>query len=390
MSKSKKEQKKKSSQLPFLLKPSYLNNEELNEIVINKYKGKNDSILYKYWTSPVCNWLVQKVVPSWLAPNLITFLGFVPIFLHSFLLAQYSPKFEQPIPRYTAFLSFLTAAFYSYCDNIDGKQARKTDTATALGQMFDHGIDCAVGMYMVQNIASTLQIGNTWLLYSNYLLALGGFYLTTWEEYCCEKFYLGYINGADEGTFLIRMLCLAAFIKPDMFQMTIFGFSISEITMILMFVAGVPTILTNFVKSFKSENFKIHGFKWITLSLLPCIVTLSIAIAWRLFNKELFEAHPRLIFTIIGYFFANINLRVLVAHLSHNFNTWYFAKRLWILFITPAIYYGLLKSFIDEMVFLWVFAIVLMLCFLHMFASITVQMSTSLKINVFTIKKKKI
>lgn len=37
-----------------------------------KYKGGSSSILYEHLWSPLCNWIVEKLIPSDLAPNTIT------------------------------------------------------------------------------------------------------------------------------------------------------------------------------------------------------------------------------------------------------------------------------------------------------------------------------
>lgn len=40
-----------------------------------KYKGGSVSVFYAHIWSPLCNWIVDNVMPSTLAPNLITALA---------------------------------------------------------------------------------------------------------------------------------------------------------------------------------------------------------------------------------------------------------------------------------------------------------------------------
>lgn len=51
---------------------------ELGEESIRNYiyKGGSDSLTYKYCWSPLSNWIVDHLIPSSLAPNTITAIGF--------------------------------------------------------------------------------------------------------------------------------------------------------------------------------------------------------------------------------------------------------------------------------------------------------------------------
>lgn len=49
----------------------------------HKYNGKDDSILYAKFISPLCQVIVEKYLPETLAPNLITVVGFfIGLFPH--------------------------------------------------------------------------------------------------------------------------------------------------------------------------------------------------------------------------------------------------------------------------------------------------------------------
>lgn len=56
-----------------------------------KYKGGSDSILYQYLWGPLAEWLVNNVIPVWMAPNVITLIGFAFIIVSSLTLTYYSP-----------------------------------------------------------------------------------------------------------------------------------------------------------------------------------------------------------------------------------------------------------------------------------------------------------
>jgi hypothetical protein len=53
-----------------------LDSEDRENLRNYKYVGGDNGILYKHCWSPLANWLV-KGTPNWLAPNMLTIIGFV-------------------------------------------------------------------------------------------------------------------------------------------------------------------------------------------------------------------------------------------------------------------------------------------------------------------------
>ncbi|CAH8640600.1 unnamed protein product [Heterobilharzia americana] len=105
-----------------------------------KYSCVDNSPFSTYIMHPFWDWLAQ-FYPVWLAPNLITFTGFLLTVAHYFLTCFYNPNFSATfsVPTWvwlvTAFLVFIAHTL----DGTDGKQARRTKSSSALGELFDHG-----------------------------------------------------------------------------------------------------------------------------------------------------------------------------------------------------------------------------------------------------------
>jgi hypothetical protein len=104
-----------------------------------KYAGADRSILYHYVLSPWAQFLVDVATPRWLAPNAITFLGLLPPVLTLAVALQAQPGLGQGMAGWVALLCAASMFAYSTLDNMDGKQARKTGSSSALGLLFDHG-----------------------------------------------------------------------------------------------------------------------------------------------------------------------------------------------------------------------------------------------------------
>lgn len=153
----------------------------LENIAAHEYKGGHytfmDAAFNPIWTS------LTELLPMWLAPNMVTFIGAMHCGLAYGLYWYYSPEFDAPLPSWLIFLAgYCTIAYYTF-DCMDGKQARRTGHSSPLGQLFDHGFDCICNLAHVSGHAGMLKIGRTvWfhVLHSSIFFA---FFMAQWEEY---------------------------------------------------------------------------------------------------------------------------------------------------------------------------------------------------------------
>ena len=68
------------------------------------YKGGDESLIYKYVTSKLAQALVDYVYPTWLAPNLITFVGWILVTSpHIIALFFHGTDFSSPLPWWLCF-----------------------------------------------------------------------------------------------------------------------------------------------------------------------------------------------------------------------------------------------------------------------------------------------
>lgn len=161
----------------------YLSSRMLDGISAYNYKASGYTWLDDLH-NPIWNWLVEHFCPLWLAPNLITLTGLMFIVASHVLLAVYAPELEGThAPKWVHWFAGLSLIAYVNLDCMDGKQARRTQTSSPLGQLFDHGCDAlSVGLIIV-NVATSanLQLSPQMVL----MMAgpLGVWILAQWEEY---------------------------------------------------------------------------------------------------------------------------------------------------------------------------------------------------------------
>uniref|UniRef100_A0A915KXH8 Uncharacterized protein n=1 Tax=Romanomermis culicivorax TaxID=13658 RepID=A0A915KXH8_ROMCU len=122
----------------FVISDANLTNKQLKRLSEHRYNVQNNSTI-----EPYLNIFWNKVVehlPLWLSPNLITIAGFFVNLVSVFILLCYHHN-QEPLPRWTFFLCALTIIVYQTLDGLDGKQARRTNSSSPLGELFDHGCD---------------------------------------------------------------------------------------------------------------------------------------------------------------------------------------------------------------------------------------------------------
>lgn len=90
------------------------------------------------------------------------------MYQQNFLLnCSYSPNGVEPPPRWTCFLCALGLFVYQSLDSIDGKQARRTNTSSPLGELFDHGCDSISTIFVALSACISCQLGHypNWLFF---------------------------------------------------------------------------------------------------------------------------------------------------------------------------------------------------------------------------------
>ncbi|KAK7201581.1 choline/ethanolamine phosphotransferase [Novymonas esmeraldas] len=176
-----------------------------------KYSGADFSIMSRYVLQRYWNFVVS-LVPMTVAPNRITFTGFV-IGVSSTVLLLYYFFFEEGVyPSWAMYYSAFALFAYQTLDAIDGKQARRTGAGSPLGELFDHGCDAFLTPFVLLNVCLATYMPSVerfWVL----TLSSIGLFTAIWEQFSTGTFDLGYMSGPTEGI----LLNCAIFVVSGMF-----------------------------------------------------------------------------------------------------------------------------------------------------------------------------
>ena len=185
----------------------YITQEALVGFDTYRYSCQDTNPLSKYILHPFWNKAVL-ICPKWVAPNLLTFIGFLCCFVHYLLPAFYDYDFTAStkgslyhVPSFVWFMSGILLFLSHTLDGIDGKQARRTGTSSPVGEMFDHGCD---GWSMILTTSTFYSVfarnqdgyslepirmyGIIWCTFIS-------FHISHWEKYNTGVMYLPWTAG---------------------------------------------------------------------------------------------------------------------------------------------------------------------------------------------------
>ena len=88
-----------------------------------------DTLLNPLWT------FLTELLPTWVAPNMVTTLGGLHCGIAYGILWWYAPDFDKSPPDWVVALSAYSTVAYYTLDCMDGKQARRIGASSPLGQL---------------------------------------------------------------------------------------------------------------------------------------------------------------------------------------------------------------------------------------------------------------
>lgn len=311
----------------------FVKKEEINALDQYKYAGRDYSLLGNYLLRHYWDYML-KLFPMWMAPNLITIIGFCFVIADYILVAVMIPDLEKPAPSWVYFVLSINIWLYLTFDNIDGRQARRTKTSSPLGELFDHGCDAiSSSMLAIVQIAATGG-GTDHIHLIIPICLLTGFYMSTWETWHVGGLILGYINGATEG---IVTMCISMIITGiygvDIWKTRIqyplnLGYDIKlyellyAALILLLFIYQIPSCLISVYKSYKHDTERHHKAPAIftyLVHLFPMALYAASYIAWVTSPfSNIWGNHLFLFALTNGIVFGRIATKILLARITKS------------------------------------------------------------------------
>eukprot|EP01087_Luapelamoeba_hula_P002900 TRINITY_DN1270_c1_g1_i1.p1 TRINITY_DN1270_c1_g1~~TRINITY_DN1270_c1_g1_i1.p1 ORF type:complete len:414 (-),score=66.90 TRINITY_DN1270_c1_g1_i1:52-1182(-) len=280
-----------------------------------KYSGSDKSIIAKYIGQPFWEWVVT-FVPLTMAPNMVTFIGFLFIIASYLLTIIWGSNLEGYIPGWVLVINALFLFIYQTMDAIDGKQARRTQASSPLGELVDHGCDALSTTLLCLNLMSALQVSGWWAMYSLTFMMLS-FYAAQWQEFYTGALDLGYVNVTEAQIGTMATHLFTAFVGTQWWTNSFLGLQYSHIFVLL---ATAPTMYMAgdvFAQMYKYLPQQKIEYPAAAKTFLPFVtVTLAFTL-WAVCSPgDIIHTHPHLFFVAFGTMQANMISRLVLCRVT--------------------------------------------------------------------------
>jgi len=303
--------------------------EGLKRIANHKYVAgvytPMDNFFNTYFWTPV-----SVLIPKWLAPNTITVTGLVIQIIGYSVLAYYCPDFRAPAPKWVYCVSVFSMFAYQTLDALDGKQARRTGSSSPLGQLFDHGCDSVVTIFLGMVTAMCMHLGFSVRCVTFTMCTLLPFWMAQWTEYHAHVLptSIAGVVGVTEAQ-LISMFIAGVNVVNIGFWDTEVGIGsmpawwCGETSCPVRFndamvfaqcalaVVGTAHCCHSVFPAAKAKG----NIGVAILQTLPAFMIACVGWAWCVYIPQ---AHPRLVLFTLGVSFSHMTCKMIVAAMSHT------------------------------------------------------------------------
>ncbi|XP_062396926.1 choline/ethanolaminephosphotransferase 1-like [Sardina pilchardus] len=369
------------------LPAGHLSRPQLKRLEDHRYSSAGRSLLepsmQPYWEGLVAR------VPTWIAPNLITIVGLATNILTTLVLVYYCPTASEQAPTWVYFACAVGLFIYQSLDAIDGKQARRTNSSTPLGELFDHGCDSLSTVFVVLGTCIAVQLGTHpgWMFFCCFA-GMFMFYCAHWQTYVSGTLRFGIIDVTEVQIFIIVMYLLGAVGGTAFWQ-----FPLPVVQMPVKIIPAILTVLgaifscTNYFRVIFGGGVGKNGSTIAGTSVLSpgfhigTVITLASLIFFKS-SGQLFQTHPCLFILAFGFVSAKITNKLVVAHMTKS------EMRLYDLaFLGPVLLClnQCVMRVVDQYAMLWITILLSAVDLVRYCVSVCNQIATHLNICVFRI-----
>ncbi|KAK4011968.1 hypothetical protein OUZ56_021071 [Daphnia magna] len=301
-----------------------LDDKQLKRLKEHKYSCISSSVLEPL-LQPWWNWVVQ-CLPLWLAPNLITITGLILNIMTSLVLVYYNPDGKEESPRWAALLCAAGIFIYQTLDAIDGKQARRTNSSSPLGELFDHGCDSLSTVFVALAACVTVGLGtHPWWMFFQCFTGFALFYCAHWQTYVSGTLRFGKIDVTEAQYGIIGLHLLTFIFGSNMWQqnLPLVGFGWNIVVVLSVFLAQSYTFFTEYLGCILSGGTGKNGSTIAETSVLSPAIPLGLVIVPAYIiacksEEHIFEEHPSLYIIAFGLVIAKVTNRLVVAHMTRS------------------------------------------------------------------------
>uniref|UniRef100_A0A452UZB7 Cholinephosphotransferase 1 n=1 Tax=Ursus maritimus TaxID=29073 RepID=A0A452UZB7_URSMA len=290
-------------------------------------------------------------------------------------------------PYWTYLLCALGLFIYQSLDAIDGKQARRTNSCSPLGELFDHGCDSLSTVFMAVGASVAVRLGThpDWLFFCSFI-GMFMFYCAHWQTYVSGVLRFGKVDVTEIQLALVTVFVLSTFGGAAMWDSTIPILEIKlKIFPVLGVVGGAIFSCSNYFHVILHGGVGKNGSTIAGTSVLsPGLhIGIIIILAIMIYKKSatnVFEKHPCLYTLMFGCVFAKVSQKLVIAHMTKSE-----------LYLQDTVFFGpgllfldqYFNNFVDEYIVLWIAMVISSFDMMMYFSALCLQISRHLHLNIF-------
>ncbi|XP_033105234.1 choline/ethanolaminephosphotransferase 1-like [Anneissia japonica] len=305
-----------------LLTTAILDSSQLKRLGEHKYSSHGSSITEAVM-QPFWKWLIEKV-PRSIAPNTMTLSGLILNIISAVILMLYCPTAKEEAPRWAYFFCGICLFIYQTLDALDGKQARRTNSSTPLGELFDHGCDAVSAVFVSISTSVTLQLGvHPFECFFLCFVGLALFYTAHWQTYVSGTLRFGKFDVTETQVSIIFCLIITSFFGPAMWSYQIHGYRISFLLLIFSTFMSLLSFQKSFEVIFGGGGSGRNGSTVAGTSVLSpmmhftAVVLLAVMVMQRS-PTQLYQNNCCLFILMFGMVSAKITNKLIVAHMTKS------------------------------------------------------------------------
>lgn len=299
-----------------------LNLAQLKRLAHHKYNSEGESLLEPYMQY-FWRWLVEQI-PLWWAPNALTLAGLVINGSTTFLLMLFCSDAKGQAPSWCYYLCACGLFAYQSLDAIDGKQARRTNSSSPLGELFDHGCDALTIVFVVVGTCMMVGLGSSpWLLFLECFATMFVYYAAHWQTYCSGMLHFGIFDVTEGLLLIILMHILTGLFGTSIWQAEILttGLSMKMIPATVSLFGGLFACLDYFYVIFMRGGVGKNGSTVAGTSVLSPAFPIGFLIFcayrfWMNSKTAIFEHHPVLFVMAYGMSASKLSNKLVISYMS--------------------------------------------------------------------------
>ncbi|MEQ2266683.1 hypothetical protein XENORESO_015469, partial [Xenotaenia resolanae] len=278
-------------------------------------------------------------------------------------------------------------------DGVDGKQARRTNSSTPLGELFDHGLDSWACIFFVATVYSIFGRGESGVavgtLYYLLWVVLFSFILSHWEKYNTGILFLPWGYDISQGTISLVYLVTAVVGVETWYQPVIWNLLYRDLFTFMIiacsFSVTLPMSLYNVLKAYRSNTLKHSSLYEAFLPFLSPVLLFVLSTTWVIFSpSKILELQPRMYYLMVGTAFANVTCKLIVCQMSNT----RCQPLTWLLLpMTAVVLSSITGVFTNETLLLYLWTSAVILTHIHYGISVVQQLSNHFNIFAFSLKK---